>query len=110
MFVIVGFDMVPVQRMGKDNQDQSDGNSSMLQTWLTDFARDVVTSYRGSELTRGSETLILMIGLPSVLHQDIRRRKLKEFRAVWCWLTGCVHHGPAPLRFPVVEIWYVFAQ
>ena len=67
MYVKVGFDMVRCKRMGRDSQ--GDGNGSMLKTWVTDLARDVVMSYRVSEVTRGSETLIMMIGLPSVLHQ-----------------------------------------
>ena len=39
-------------------------------------------SFRDSGLTRGSEMLILVVGLPNVLHQDIWRRKLKASKAV----------------------------
>ena len=69
-------------RMGGDRQHQSGRNGSMLRTWATHFARGFVMSYRGSELTRGSETLIPLIELPSVLHQILWGRRLNAFRAI----------------------------
>ena len=54
MFVQVGFDMVSFHKIGRDSQHQSDGNGSILKTWVTDLSRDVLRSNRGSELCQAS--------------------------------------------------------
>ena len=67
MFVMVGFNMVPFQRMGRDSQHQGGGHGSMLRTWVTDLARGFVMHCRALELTRGSEMRVLRTRLSNVL-------------------------------------------
>ena len=39
-----------------------------------------------------------------------RRRPSEQFLPTWCWLSGRVYHGSAPLRVSVVGRFHLFAQ
>ena len=67
--VYVSIHVLGVIRHDVAQQDgtKASGNGSMVNTWVTDLAREVVSSCGGSERTSGFDMWILMIGLPSAL-------------------------------------------